>query len=54
MLLRPRSGGVQPNFGEAQDREEVGPCNYIQQGTFLEDTKIFKVIGQKGVQAAKK
>lgn len=37
--LLPSSGGVQPNFGVAQDREEVGPCNQTRTGRFLEDKR---------------
>lgn len=36
VVLLSSSGVVQPNFGVAQDREEVGPCNQTQTGTFLE------------------
>lgn len=36
MLLQTRSEGVVPSCGEAQGREEVGPCNQIQLGTFLD------------------
>lgn len=31
-----RSEGVLPSSGEAQGREEVGPCNQIQLGTLLD------------------
>lgn len=36
LVLLSSSGGLQPNLGVAQDREEVGPCNQTQTGTFLE------------------
>lgn len=36
VVLLPSSGGVQPNLGVAQGREEAGPCSQNQMGTFLE------------------
>lgn len=35
-----RSGRAPPSSWEAQDREEAGPCNQIQLGTFLDGQKI--------------
>ena len=39
MLLPSSEEGVQPNFGVAQGRGEVGPCSRTQMGTFLEDNR---------------
>lgn len=45
VVLLSSSGGVQPNLGVAQDREEVGPCNQTQTGTFLEHKRPTEKVG---------